>query len=113
MPVRTENLAPLAPKHAGRLLWLLLLPPFLLMALLGAASLRPLQLGPMLLITHGRHHPRFGWRVTHGNGRRAPRPFFVRDGRGSFVLTGEGHTWVIGLGDWRLGLSWLRGHRQH
>lgn len=112
MPVRTENLAPPAPKPAGRLLWLLLLPPFLLVALLVAASVRPLQLGPMLLITRGTHHPRYGWRVAHLTGRRAPRPFFVRGERRSFVLTGEGHTWSIGLGDWRLGLSWLRGHSQ-
>lgn len=51
MPVIREEAASEQRKRSGRGLWLLLLPPLILLLVLGAVTVRPLELGPIVIVS--------------------------------------------------------------
>jgi hypothetical protein len=113
MPIIHSEVAPERSKRAGCGLWLLLVPPGLVLGLLAAAAVQPLQLGPYLLLVDAIPAPKSGW---HVQSRHLPNPtpntYTTAARNHQYAVTGGGSAVVLGLGDWLCGVAWLRGHRQ-
>lgn len=112
MPIVTATEAPERRKRGSKALWLLLVPPALVVALLLTVAVQPLQLGPYVLLGDPIREHGPGWLpiyYDHASALPNPTPFTFRNHR--FTVTGEGWTFILSLGDWRYGLACFRGHR--
>lgn len=63
MPLIDEARASAIGNRSSRVLWLLLLPPLILLSVLGAATVQPIELGPIVIVSEFNHGARKGFSV--------------------------------------------------
>ena len=115
MPILREDQEKRTGRRGRRWLWLLVVPPVLLLSLLVAGTIRPivLQFGEHWLFVGGE------WAVQP---RPEPRPLLgmwsFRPGIGQLMLGGpetwwteDGWTGYLRVGRWCYGTGWWRGRR--
>lgn len=110
MPVTTQEKAPASAgrKHRGRGLRLLIVPPVLVLILILAAAVRPVQLGPVVTVDH-LYLKRCGWRLYVGPSASASTTYL---GEQPSTITARGHAGGLFLGDSLYGIAWFYGQRK-
>jgi len=111
MPIINAEEAPECRKRGSRGLWLLLAPPLVLLLLLAVVAVRPLQVGPFVLLatTGSNSIPSWGPVYLPISRRSAPATPLQIGGHRVW-LTGEGQAIGLGLGHWFCLGAWIRGH---
>lgn len=110
MPVISAEAAPAQRKRSIRSLWLLLLPPLILLLVLGTATVHPLELGPIVMFSETLPGKRNGCRISAG-------PFFMPANspilfhNQFYEYRGDGACLWIELHYWRHSVGWFRGRR--
>jgi hypothetical protein len=114
MPVITEEALPERRAKRDKRSWLLAGPPVLLLVLLATVEIRPLELGPVVVVADAR--PVSGWpwgcRVREvppaGLNRTMTYPLRSYD----YTLDGGGQVYSASLCGWVGGIAWFYGHRE-
>jgi len=112
MPILTE---PVTREHRQRNrkgLFLLLIPPVLLMLLAVSAAFRPieLQIGPIVCVVMA--EPDMGESTWTVGGAPITKAGWgpIEVGAHRYRVTGSGHTSYVQLHRWAYGFFWFRGH---